>query len=453
MRVKHSGYGDTLLQGRVTLALDAPPGTFRVFATDSTNAPPLLTAGQTITNGAPLWFAPPATPAQVWVEALSNATASLSLHFEGLGSALGFTRYGNDSLVIKAENPRVRFVSADGTVTNLLPEAKWENALTVFGSMIQFSSSDFINGDADRFRVLLSNSERTEQTLDVMLTQTGSVSSNRTVTLYRQADGTYASTNLLIVADHQDRILDSISTKPVNASERIFTAALGDTLTVTYTHDGVTLTDTATVGINVKTIYVDVAVMKTNNVAVATPQRVAEDMKAMQERYAQINVKVVVYYKPDFPAPQSIINAGFTNWDVAQPGGGGLVLTDASKAIIDAANLNTNHIRVIYVPSLKNDDPTKVTLGYAIRSDVFKIDLNYIDTCFVTIQDHTNYIPSHEILHLLKVDHFSQLWNLMRQDFPKNHSYLLKDPRSWKRLTEFQESEVRNHTRLGGTGE
>jgi len=376
---------------------------------------------------------------------LSNATAHLSLHFEGLGSALGFTRYGNDSLVIKAENPRVRFVSADGTATNLLPNVKWENALTVFGSMIQFSSSDFINGDADRFRVLLSNSERTEQTLDVMLTQTGSVSSNRTVTLYRQADGTYASTNLLIVADHQDRILDSISTKPHNASDRIFTVALHDTLTVTYTHDGVTLTDTATVGINVKTIYVDVAVMKTNNVAVATPQRVQADMEAMQERYAQINVKVVWRQLPDFLAPPSIA-ADPTNWVVND--NSTWTLTQKARDIIDAAKLDASHIRVIYVPNpITYEDYSgfATAAGYAITRARFqdKLDEDYVDTCFVTVHDHTNYIPAHEVLHLLLgPGHPSQLWNLMRANFPKNADYILKDPRSWKRLTQSQEEAV-----------
>ena len=80
---------DTRLPGRHTLTLDAPPGTFRLWQTSNTNGTPLLVPGQTITNGAPLTFTAP-DDATVWVEAVSNDTASVTFAFEGTGNARGF---------------------------------------------------------------------------------------------------------------------------------------------------------------------------------------------------------------------------------------------------------------------------------------------------------------------------------------------------------------------------
>ena len=239
------------------------------------------------------------------------------------------------------------------------------------------------------------------------------------------------------------------------AEKRMFTTALNDTLTVSYTHNGITLTETATVGINVKTIEVDVAVMTINGVPCATLQRVAEDMKAAQERCAQVNVKVVWKQLPDFPAPQSVINQGVTDWVVYNwnPLVMKSFLTAEAKAIIDASGLTgTERLRIIYVPGLK-DDQGQVLAGYAISS-AFKhngVDDDYIDTCFVIASDRTNYIPAHEALHLLKEEHRLQRWNLMYEAVPKN--YLWKDPRAIKRLDSFQQTSLYWHKRLGGTEE
>jgi len=324
--------------------------------------------------------------------------------------------------------------------TGNLAVAKWEDAFESFVDNIWLKPGrdDFINDDADRFQIFLNDARRTEGTLEATVTQSGSVADSRTVTLYRQPDGTYLSTNLLIVADAEDRVLDGISHKPANASERMFTMALEDTLTVSYTHGGGTLTSTATVGVDIKTLHVDVAVMTTNGVPVAKPQRVEEDMKAMQERYAQMNIKIN-WAQKTFAAPPAIA-ADPTDWCVNTSAG--FVLTDEAKAVIDASGLNAGKVRVIYVPEpLTYYDTatggTATAAGYAItRHDFHNDGANYVDTCFVTAPAISNHVPAHEVGHLLWLDHHLWRWNLMYKSIPTQ--YILKDPRTNKRLTQGQ---------------
>jgi len=82
-------HDDVDLTGDYTLTLACAPGAFRVFTSNSTNGTPLLTAGQTVTNGMPVSFVAPAA-AKLWLEAVSNGTATVTFSFEGTNNAAGF---------------------------------------------------------------------------------------------------------------------------------------------------------------------------------------------------------------------------------------------------------------------------------------------------------------------------------------------------------------------------
>jgi len=320
--------------------------------------------------------------------------------------------------------------------------AKWEDAIenSLQGSA-QFKAGDFFNSDADRLQVFLYDPRRTEATLGVTVSQAGGITGNRTVTLHRQQDGTYLSTNLLLVADIEDRGLDGIYNAPPDSTARTFTMALEDTLTASYTYNGISLSSTASVGIDIRTFNVDVAVMTTNGVPCATQKQVEDDMKAMRERFAQVGIKLNWTRKPDFPAPQSIA-ADPTNWclNTTQTIDTKRELTDEAKAIITAANLNAP-IRIIYVPApVTHYDLekgiTQTVLGYAVTRHGFHIgNTNFHETCFVTPSTISEYIPAHEVGHVFWLDHHDHPWNLMYKSIPSSHPSG-RHPLSNKRLTQ-----------------
>ena len=326
--------------------------------------------------------------------------------------------------------------------------AKWENAF-IDNNGVSFNTPDFINSDVDRFQVFLYDHRRTEPTLNVTLTQDGSIAGNRTVTVYRQQDGTYLSTNLLLVADAEDRdgtTLTLLGASP-DINHRLSQTALDDTLSVNYSHNGISLSSTASVGVDVKTLYVDVAVMTTNGVPCATLQQVTADMKAFQESFAQANVKVVWTRKPDFPAPSSIV-ANPTDWATATWHSTGLrLMTPKTHDVITSSGLDlgNDRARVIYVPhGIKDANGLPIKgVSFADWAFPFAPDKNYIDTCFVTAVNNEHYIVPHEVAHLFDVRHEPGIsWNLIYPwPFSGNG---INDP---KRLMQEQVDKIREDVR------
>jgi len=91
--------GDSLLDGDYTLSLSGDTGAFKIWPTDSTNGTPLLVVGQTVTNGMPVTFATAGGVTEVWLEAVSNGTVTVTFGFTGSDDAKGLDFH--DTLNVK----------------------------------------------------------------------------------------------------------------------------------------------------------------------------------------------------------------------------------------------------------------------------------------------------------------------------------------------------------------
>ena len=226
--------------------------------------------------------------------------------------------------------------------------------------------------------------------------------------------------------------------------------ALGEQVQAAYSYDGMGAVVAATVGVDVKTLTVDVAVMKKRNGDPCVEEyQVLEDMQVMKNRYAQANIRIVPVIHPPFNAPYGLI---ISNWEVAMKSSkGDYFLTLDAHNVINASNLGTNNMRVIYVPAgIKSQDlsqngfPIIPADGIAICAHKFtrEPDQPYIDTCFVTPHFGPNDLPSHEVTHLLGEEHVPELWNLMCETL-----YPGDDLWGTKRLTQAQVDGIRSDKR------
>ena len=222
--------------------------------------------------------------------------------------------------------------------------------------------------------------------------------------------------------------------------------ALGNTMKAVYFDSPVTsISATATVGRDVKTLTVDVAVMRTqpNGYPCVWGNNVNEDMKILKERFIQANVNVTVNPAVEFDPPLSAQN---TNWLAGIHNNIlGYETSFATKQIIDASGLGTNNLRIIYVPEVRvnTNFVTIVAAGLAISTHGFLNSLDqlfYVDTCFISsrlpLGDDT---PAHEIVHLfLGAGHSPEMWNLM---YPIQTPW--DDLRGTRRLTQEQVDGIR----------
>ena len=433
------------LQGHFVLSMTGTQEVVRLWHVPSTNGTPLLAAGQTITNGMPVTFATPGGVTEVWLEALAPGTASVTFSFIGTGNAEGLNH--SDTLNITVQSPMLGYrIASDYSVTNLL-NSTFSGAFQPNGQLVQ---PDFINAVSDRFQLWVEDPRRTNATITANLHYGTGLLDSFEATLYRQPDGRYLSTNMLVVADFEDRsaIAGLFETSP-SQPRRAIRNALGDEVWLTYKqHDGITITNTATIGKDIKTLTVDIAVMTANGVAVVSNNIVERDTRVIQERFAQTNVKVTVNRLPDFPAPQ-IVATNLSNWYVNGQYAY-KTLTQMSKDIIDAANpAPRQNPCLIYVPSLRfwlNEATPAIPGGAAVTKYYFGTgnDTNYTGNAFIAA-GAPQITPPHELIHLLEVeDHEMQAtWNLMYHTDSGDTSIL-----GMKRLTQPQIDLIRTNGNL-----
>jgi hypothetical protein len=236
--------------------------------------------------------------------------------------------------------------------------------------------------------------------------------------------GTYLSANLIVIADADDAdwpTLQAAGAAP-GTPNRMLLRALEGQVTASYYYKSVGLTKYATVGKDIKILYVDVAEMlDENGNETAGEERIQKDMIAMQERFAQANIEVIWTYHPTSFAPPSSIAAAPASW-VAYTidSSTNFCLTAEAREVIGASGLGTNNFRIIYVPgeTRGHDLRTGTTssgIGAAFSALRFtnNTDRAYTDTCFVESKPNRYYTATHEILHLLGLKHVSEIWNLV----------------------------------------
>ncbi|MCL1919967.1 MAG: hypothetical protein FWG50_02650 [Kiritimatiellaeota bacterium] len=354
----------------------------------------------------------------------------------------------------------IGFKAAGGAPTETPAVSKWEGAFRLDGADVAFKAPNFIGEDPDRFHIYVKDRRRTEPTIQCDLRDGPPPGHPRAQTLYRQPDGTYLSTNLIIVADAADTNRNAlwIAGAEEGLPGLMVLRALGGGLQIEYSHDGIATSAVATVGQDVKTLAVDVAVMRDGpgQGACVTEQRVRDDMRTMQERYAQANIKVV-WNETTFDIvsssfdPPPIIATNMTKWiAVTVDGQAQLHMTTNTWRVIEASGLGTNNVRVIYVPGkIRGEDgPTGNLLadadGFAFADHGFESmeDKLYVDTCFVSSNETPNHDerlgPAHETLHLFKGEHVAERWNIM---YPS--PLLVDDPCGTRRLTQEQVNTIR----------
>ena len=348
------------------------------------------------------------------------------------------------------EPVEIGFRRADGTPAATLPVSKWEGAFHLVNNQVEFKSPNFIDADPDRFQVYVKDRRRTEESIMCSLFDTVQEPNNwHPIYLYRQPDGTYLSTNRVIVADSADSY--GVALLAAGAESGVWSwmtrRALGGQVQTSYSYDGVFVSDPVTVGKDIKTLTVDVASMFVSGMTWAQTGRIENDMQMMQEHFAQADIKVN-YELPDYPFDAPIyVTVAPTNWSACiRYRNGEFRLTTPAQFVIDTSGLGTNNVRVIYVPGKIKVrdfmlDETHFVAGYAFTADVFSNvdDRAYLDTCFVSARyDVPIGTPTHEVIHLLGEEHDEDMWNIM---YPKMTPW--DDLRGAKRLKQEQVDRIR----------
>ncbi|MCL1920079.1 MAG: hypothetical protein FWG50_03225, partial [Kiritimatiellaeota bacterium] len=361
----------------------------------------------------------------------------------------------------EGEPVEVGFRSPGGAFTNALPVSKWENAFWSLGSNVVFKTPRFTDTDPDRFRFYVKDRRRTEPVIHCNLWNLpkGEEDYPSAIYLYRQPDGTYLSTNFIITADATDRNVDALLEAGGASSYPMLVNALGDERQIEYSYDGIATSAIATVGMDFKTLTVDVAVMQDfpGQGACVGKDRIEKDIKAMQARYAQANIKVVWGNENDYPVfepPQSVVT-NMTNWVAYTRFPTGFVMTAESRDIMDAADLGTENVRVIYVRGdvrerVFQDGAFVIRPGIGVAFPKYPYPDEpdqYVDACFVSAGAGAQ-TAAHEGEHILEGGdpgdkprgHSTSPWNLM---YP--YELPVDDLRGTRRLTQEQVNQMRTN--------
>ena len=146
-------------------------------------------------------------------------------------------------------------------------------------------------------------------------------------------------------------------------------------------------------------------------------QRVNDDVQAIQERFAQANIKIpwdgTIHH---FTLPSNIP----TDWIMRYRESGTWRLTDDAKAILDEANPSRYPFCLVYVPAplyATNNVPNNEIAGSAVAKYGFtnSVDAVYLGNMFISSDSTISvYVPAHELCHILGVrNHVFEPWNLM----------------------------------------
>ena len=423
---------NVLIPGNLILHLSGSSG-IRIWDTPnpaSTNTP-LLVAGQTITNGVDGLSFGAYPDGMLYVEAIDAGTATLCYSYRGTGDAEDF---GCVTLLsITAEKSVVEiFVGGTAVATNTLHIARWEQAFSngyfqALGFTLTnalFKTSEFINADSDRFQIKVTDESRIDQDSVTVLISTEHPTDSTYDTPQRIAElqsiepGVFISTNLLLVSDWEDFSFNASSYGCApNSTNRTFLSQLGSCLKVKYNDGwGETNIVNATVGSDVKTLTVDVAIMRTNGVQCVDSLSALSQVSLAKERIAQADIIVELGSLSFFDAPSQI---DVDLWRVADTNNYFKLSQESRSIVHDALVSITNssdNICLIFVPSLRGGDGMLIA-GHANASYwyVYPDDLPYVNHCLISAQMRP-FVSAHEICHVLNIrTHKIEKCNLMHE--------------------------------------
>ena len=390
-------------------------------------------------------FDPGEWDADCHIQVFGSGGHALEVWFTGTGDAEDYI--ASAYLLIDSSTP-IEFLAAGGTpATNALQVGLWENAFTEQGGAVAFQHKDFINHDARRFRVRVTDPANESGSVTVSLSTRGAGHSQaaRELTLLRVSPGVFVSTNLLLVSDAADAAVSPSETVP-GINGRLFECGLGGTVRAVFTDSAGT---GAKIGRDVKDVTVDVFVMTRGGVPAVSGAIAERDLADMAERYAQTDVRINVGQTAHVEMPFA-----HTNWYVRRENvtENYLYLSPDAKSILDALPRTSGHVGVVYVhgplyPFWYDADPTlleatnrTVLAGTAIVASAFPRDLSYAGNVFISsTESAVLFVPAHEAGHILIEDkHSSHRYNLM-WEFGIRH----KEANGPKRLDPSQIEKIR----------
>jgi hypothetical protein len=409
--------------GAYTLSLTGDTGAFKVWADNSgTNAMPLLACGQSITNevGGVTFLAGEDT--DLYVEAVSNGTATITYFYAEEGDATNISCCAE--LMMTAVRPKIEFLTGGAEIAaNTLDVGTWENAFWLnFDDAKDYVKTNFIDLDARRIRVRVQDFARSNQTsitvgLSTLAPSGGThAQSERTVSLIRVSPGVFLSTNLLLVSDAFDAACD-VPEVPTGTSQRLYECELDGTFRAGYEDAwGGTHEKMNAIGTDIKTVTLDVFVMTTNGVPAVPNSIVLRDLADAAERYAQADIRIQTGLVTQVEMPSGIS----TNWYVAEimQLSGKYRLESAGKSILDGISRVQAHIAVVYVHGLLNIRYGNPAAGIAVCPYGFPMseDADYLGNLFISSQDPVLFTLAHELGHVLTNDeHSDDSWNLMEE--------------------------------------
>jgi hypothetical protein len=286
-----------------------------------------------------------------------------------------------------------------------------------------FRQSEFINADADRFRVRVTDERRADAgAVEVVLwtEHPGDSTYNaasRVMTLPRVSPGVFMSTNLLLVSDWYDAVFDStVYGVAPDSTNRLFLSQLLSSVCGSYVDGwGQTNVFSAPVGVDVKSVGVDVAIMRTNGVACIDTLSALVQVTLAKERFAQANITVEMGSLVFFDAPPQV---DVDNWHVVSTNSQFQLSPDARSVVHEALASVTNGASnrcLIFVPSIR-DTPNHQIAGLATAKYrfMYAVDRAYTDHCLISASRIAPFVSAHELCHALGIyAHVSDKCNLM----------------------------------------
>jgi len=171
----------------------------------------------------------------------------------------------------------------------------------------------------------------------------------------------------------------------------------------------------APVGADVKSVGVDVAIMRTNGVACIGTLDALAQVTLAKERFAQADITVEMGSIVFFDAPPGV---NIDNWCMRTSDTSQSLTQDARSVIHEAISAVTNGANnrcLIFVPSIR-DTPAAEVAGHATASYWYidPLDAPYTDHCLISASQIAPFVSAHEICHALDIrGHVSEKCNLM----------------------------------------